>query len=191
MRNPIRPYALALCALTALALVAGCADKEGDAEASASWSAIHATQEAEREAEAVQGAEQAVRDYFAVRAQCFLDPPNTDLSCLDEVAVDQQLIDDRAAMEWARETGRSQVGGTEVVGVERVVDVQLSAGTKDVTLSVCIDGSDIEILGPDGTPLEREDEQRVRYLFVVRKHVDSWQVSGILDDPEGEACSTH
>ncbi|MCL2091780.1 MAG: hypothetical protein FWH11_11405 [Micrococcales bacterium] len=187
MRTPTPWRAVTLCALAVLALTAGCTDEGADAEASAS--AFYATQEAAQEAAAVQEAEQAVRDYYQVRYQCFADPPNTDPSCFDAVAVDQQLLDDRAALEWVQDIGGRTVGAIEVVGTERVVDVQLLPGTKEIALSVCIDATGLDTLGSDGTSIVSDgDALRGRDLYIVRKHVDRWQVAGILDDPEGETC---
>ncbi len=186
--TPLRT--LVLCALVASTAATGCSDKGSDAEASASWSALRETHAIEQEAEAIRDAEQAVRDYYQVRdRQCLSDPPNTDPSCYDEVSVDNQLSNDRDTLEWVQDTGRRHVGEIEVLSTERVVDVQLPVGTKEVTLSMCINASDLDILGPDDTSLKPPSStQRVLHLYVVRKHTDRWQVADILDDPEGETC---
>lgn len=190
MRTSMPSRALVLGPLAVLALTAGCTGTGPDEKASASWSAHTETLAADEEAEAVQAAEQAVRDYYQVRDHlCLADPPNVDPSCYDEVSVDDQLTNDRATLEWVKETGRHHVGGIKIVGTERVVDVQLSGGIKEITQSICIDATDLDIIGPDGMSLKPSSgTQHVRHLYVVRKYADRWQVADILDDPEGETC---
>ncbi len=179
---------LALCVLVVSVAATGCADDGADAEASASWSALRETHAAEEEAEAVQAAEQAVRDYYQVRDQCLADPPNTDPSCFDEVSMDDQLTNDRNTLEYTQEEGLRVVGAIKVVGTERVVDIQLPVGHKEITLSMCLDTAGLDTIGPDSTSVKPEGDPRGRQLFIVRKHADKWKVANILDDPEGETC---
>ncbi len=188
MRTITPPRTLVLCTLVVLAVTTGCSDKGAGAQSSASRSDHNETQAAGQETAAVQEAEQAVRDYFLVRDQCLADPPNTDPSCFDAVAVDQQLLNDRAALEYSMDRGSHHVGEVKVVETERVVEVQLSPGTKEITLSICLDGTDLDIVGSDGTSVKPEGNSRGRLLFFVRKHVDTWQVADTADDPEGGAC---
>ena len=189
MRTPTPRRTVTLCATVTTLALAGCTTDAADTGPTPtptdSWSKQWSPED---EAAAVQEAEQAVRDYFSVRDQCLADPPNTDPSCFDAVAVDQQLLNDYAALEYSLDQGSHHVGGVKVVGTERVVDVQLLPGSKDVTLSVCFDGTDLDVLGPDGTSVKEGGSLRGRMLFVVRKHADKWQVAYVDDDPEGEAC---
>jgi len=179
-----------LCATVTTLALAGCtADAAGTGPTLAPTDSWSKRWSPEDESAAVQEAEQAVRDYFSVRDQCLADPPNTDPSCFDAVAVDQQLLNDYAALEYAQDIGGRHVGGINVVGIERVIDVQIPVGSKEITLSVCIDAADLDAVGADGALLNPDsDTYHGRQLYVVRKHSDRWQVADILDDPEGEAC---
>ncbi len=191
MRTPAPARTLMLCAaLTVLALT-GCSDDgPSDAQISASWASQAAEHAAEEEAEAIQEAEQAIRDYWHARALCLADPRNTDPSCFDEVSYGDQLAQDRSDLKDAQDYGVHYTGEATYVRTERVVSVDLSTGPdKEVRLSGCISIEDYDIILPDGTSFIPPDEpRRTRSIFVVLKHTSEWQVADTLDDPEGEAC---
>lgn len=144
----------------------------------------------EDEAEAVQEAEQAIRDWMRVSYQCLADPPNTDLSCFDEVAYGDQLATERSALELAQAEGVRYVGEPTYVRTERVDYVDLSIGPdKEIRLSVCWSIENLDAVRSDGTSVIPPDEpRRTRDIFVVLRHTDEWQVAEIQDDPEGAVC---
>ena len=183
MRTPVRTmHLLVLCAALA---VAGCTTKPDSVttpDAVESWSA-------EDEAEAVQEAEQAVRDWMRTSSQCLDDPPNTDPSCFDEVSYGTLLRDDRAALEYAQENGVRYIGEATYVRTDRVVKVDLSIGPdKEVRLAGCQSIEGFDILYADGTSMISDWPRRERFIYVVLKHTSKWQLADILEDPEGSEC---
>ena len=182
---PVR-RALALGVLAALALAAGCTPERHYGPTPTyydSWSP-------EQEAQAVAGAEQAIRDWMHVKAQCLVDPPNTDPSCFDQVDVDTARTNDRAMLQYAQDNGVRYVGEATYVQTEKVVKVDLSIGPdKEVQLVGCQSLSDFDIIQVDGTSALPSDwPRRQRSIFVVRKHADKWQLADIQEDPEGSEC---
>ncbi len=177
--------------LTALLLTVGCTEAgPSDAEISASRDAQDKTQKTADEAEAVQEAEQAIRDYMHVGSQCFTDPSNTDPSCFDRISVDQELAEDRAMLEYAQENNTRQVGEPTYVETTRVVKVDLPVGSnKEVQLAGCRSIEGYDVLNADGTSAIPADQpRREQFVFVVRKHGGDWRLAEVLEDPEGNEC---
>jgi len=118
------------------------------------------------------------------------DPPNTDPSCFDEVSMDDRNVSDRYSLEDAQDEGVRYVGTVVVARTIRVVDVQLPSGLpKEVTLSICVDTTEFDMLQPDGSSVEsRSESDHLQFLFTVRKWTDTWKVADRSKDPEGETC---
>jgi len=171
--------------LLSLALTCGCTNSTPDSEPTdlESWSA-------EDEAKAVAAAEQAVRDWWRVHSQCLADPPNTEPSCFEEVAVDEALADDIEDLQTAQEYGVRYTGERRYVRTERVVEVRLNPGfDKEILISVCQDNQDFDILDSDGKSMFPSDSPiRFRRIWMLRNYVGTWLVAGIFEDPEGSTC---
>jgi len=117
------------------------------------------------------------------------DPPTTDPSCFDDVAMDSQLAQERLSLQGAQENGVRFLGAVKVVGTDRVLEVRLQVGqVKEVVLSVCIDGTEFDVL-EDGTSLiPPDDPPRVRYTHTVQKWADTWKIASAQHDQEEPTC---
>ncbi len=187
IRAPRLACALALCALTVLVPTFGCADSEPEVRASTSLPAYLKTL-SPQEIEAVREAEQAVRDYYQIMNQCLSDPSNTSPSCFDQISVDDNLADNRAGLEYSQSLPAYRVGEVKVVGTKRVIDVDLESAVGEVKLSICTDATDFDVLGPDGTSVKDKGNPRSGEIYIVRKHVDRWQVADIYPDVNEKEC---
>ena len=184
MRTSAPLRVMALCTLTALA-VAGCTTKPNSGPTPTvelSWSA-------EQETQAVQGAEQAVRDWLHVGFQCLDNASTSDSSCFDQVSTDNELAADREGLKISQDNVLSYTGEPTFVRTIRVIHVDLSIGpNKEVQRSACIDRTHYDIIKPDGTSVWTPDSSPVPIVYIVRKHSSVWQVADIKDDPEGTSC---
>jgi len=188
MMRRLTRYVLTL-GVMALALAAGCTKASPESTGTPTATESRPAEE-DAEAEAIQGASQAIRDYYQVRDQCMADPPTTDPSCFDDVAMDSQLDQHRLSLQGAQENGVHFSGAVKVVGTDRVLEVRLQVGeVREVVLSACIDGTEFDVLQQDGTSLiPPNDPPRIRSTYTVRKWTDTWKIASIQHDQEEPTC---
>lgn len=148
---------------------------------------------------ATSAAESAVADYYAL-TDLLLQDDSVPLDRLDEVAISTQLSAQKSFLTTEREAGTQQRGDTKVVET-KVQSVSLDnsdpqAGrVPSVTIDICWDVSDVDILDASGksiVPADRPDRGWTR-LTVANYTWDTdpktgWRVAG-GEDLEKTPCA--
>jgi hypothetical protein len=72
------------------------------------------------EDQAVADAEKVYREWVRVWDSCMADPPNTDSSCFDNVAIGTQLMSDYSSLAMSQADETHNVGESKIVSIELV-----------------------------------------------------------------------
>ena len=101
-------------------------------------------------------AEKVARAYYEAVANCLVDPPNTEMTCFDEVAIATELNDRRNSLLSAQVMGTKSTGSIEIVALE-VAGVDLTNNPETtppqvpiVTFRVCRDVGGFNLTDKDG-----------------------------------------
>jgi hypothetical protein len=149
------------------------------------------------EDEAAAKAEEVLRAYNRVYVQCLADPPNTPITCFDEVAIGTELNTRRNSLSAAQALQTTTSGSIEVVSVEVVkVDLAIDLSVSppvvpEVVLRVCEDVSQLAIVDEAGqsvVPADRLDRPLVEYAVYNYAYPDpaQWRVG--LVTATGSTC---
>lgn len=150
------------------------------------------------EDEAALHAEEVLRAYFRAQTSCFMDPPRTEPTCFDNVAITTELTNLRNALVAAKQMGTRVTGDVLVESVTRK-SVDLTNKVNEtpptvpmVVFEVCRDASGYNILDKDGksiVPPDRVPRALVTVSVLNYKYPDpnQWRV-GLVTPVEGSTC---
>lgn len=139
---------------------------------------------------AAQQAEPVLRAYYRAYGACLADPPNTPLTCIDDVAISTERNNFRNSMISAQLMHTHATGGIDVVAVS-VGSVSLANHVDQsppvvptVTFRVCVDVSKLGIVDKDGksvVPPERTPQSLLDVSVANYKYPDptQWRVAYI------------
>ena len=143
-------------------------------------------------------AEEVLRAYFRAQTQCLADPPNTPITCFDNVAIGTELKNMRNTLVSAQVMVTKVSGDITVVSVDREgVDLtnrvtETPPTVPTVTFNVCVDVSNYNIVDKDGksvVPADRKPRSRVEVSVYDYKYPDAsqWRV-GYVVVPKDPTC---
>lgn len=205
-RSTQRRRATAVLAAALLAATAGCGDStRADADPTTPPSTTGAskaspsptpTQSMSPEDQAIQQAEQAIRDFYRVTDEVFSDP-KTPLRRLDSVTVARERAELTAQLRADRDDGLRSIGRTQIVDTQ-VTNVDLTNRPKQqapeiptVEISVCYDVSDVNVVDRQGKSVvlpSRKDRARAKFGVVNYDwpNPSGWKVG--WTEVKGEPC---
>lgn len=150
------------------------------------------------EAAAAVAAEQVLRDYYRAQVECLADPPNTEPTCFDAVAIGTELINQHNALLAAQQAG-TRAGGTIELPSVAVQSVDLTSDTAatpptvpTVTFLVCVDVSGATVVDESGNsvlPPDRQDRVQVEVQVFDYEYPDpaQWRV-GYVGSASDASC---
>lgn len=179
MARLIRRTQCVLVAALVCALAAGCTG-EPDRTATSTTSATSApsvtsptpTPTPSPENEAALRAEEVVRAYLRAQTDCLTDPPATEVTCFDSVAIGTELVNLKNALKSAqtmatRVTGAILVDSIEGRAVELASDPAASPPVvPTVVFGVCADLSGYNVVDKDGKSIVPPDRAATSPLEV-------------------------
>ena len=124
------------------------------------------------EDEAALSAEEMVRAYLRAQTDCLTDPPATELTCFDSIAIGTELVNLKNALTSAqametRVTGEIVVASIELQGVDLTNDPAASPPVvPTVVFDVCADVSGYNVVDKDGQSIVPPDRAPLRPLEV-------------------------
>jgi hypothetical protein len=124
------------------------------------------------EDEAALQAEEVVRAYLRAQTDCLTDPPNTQPTCFDAVAIGTELVNLKNALTSAQAmgthvTGEIAVESVELQGVDLTNDPAASPRVvPTVTFRVCADVSGYAVVDGDGQSVVPSDRAETSPLTV-------------------------
>lgn len=153
---------------------------------------------ADPEAEAVEAAESAVRDYYRVTGLSRQNPEEFNVEDLKKVAITSALADSQSLHTAYLTSGTRTIGDVEVE-VVKVHDVDLTNRPKakpqpvvpEVQFMVCLDAADVNTIDKDGKSLNKPGRQ-TRNLFRVGvvnyEYPEGPWLMAYTDPQEGKSC---
>lgn len=124
------------------------------------------------EDEAALRAEEVVRAYLRAQTDCLTDPPATEITCFDSVAIGTELLERKNALTGARTMETRVTGEIVVASIElRDVDLRMDLAASPpvvptVSFGVCADVSEFNVVDKAGQSIVPPDRAPVSPLEV-------------------------